>query len=390
MKPFLRSGRRKLHVKVKLPDGTWSRAYPTPYEAGQEREADDFRDQLQARILAGFTPEGPLTVKRYYEKWIKTRDNASKADDMSRMRLHVLPAVGALRMDEVRPRHVRDMVRRLKRELAPRTVYNVYAVLASMMRDAVVDEVIRTSPCVRGTAGLPKKRDRDPEWRASAVFTRAELEQIISDERIPQDRRIFWALMLLTASRFGEVAAIRWRHYDTRPKPLGRLVIAASYNTKLRREKSTKTESTRKVPVHPVLAGILAEWKLRGYAEQFGNPPKVDDLIVPSREGRNRSSNHMLKKFHEDLARIGLRARRQHDAKRTFKSIAQDDGAHSDRLMWITHGRPPGVGGAYDEPSWPALCECVQKMRVYRHGANGATRSNENRNRHRARGAANA
>jgi hypothetical protein len=30
-----------------------------------------------------------------------------------------------------------------------------------------------------------------------------------------------------------------------------------------------------------------------------------------------------LRRFHEDLERIGLRARRQHDARRTFISIAR-------------------------------------------------------------------
>src|SRR5204862_5005201 len=49
-------------------------------------------------------------------------------------------------------------------------------------------------------------------------------------------------------------------------------------------------------------------------------------------------ANHMLRRFHEDLERVGLRARRQHDSRRTFISIARADGARPDILRWVTHG----------------------------------------------------
>jgi hypothetical protein len=49
-------------------------------------------------------------------------------------------------------------------------------------------------------------------------------------------------------------------------------------------------------------------------------------LIVPSRRGAPRNANHMLRWFHEDLERIGLQARRQHDARRTFITVALSDG----------------------------------------------------------------
>lgn len=380
MKPFLRKGRKYLHVKVRLANGKWSRPIATEFEPGQEAEAAAVRDQMQAKIAAGFDPGGPLTVRSYYARWIETRDNASKRDDVTRMTLHVLPELGHLPMDDVRPRHVRDLIRKLRKSRAARTVHNVYAVMASMFRDAVVDEVIRATPCVLKRGDLPKKRDKDPEWRAGAVFTRAEVETIISDERIPSDRRTFYALLFMTSSRFGEVSALRWRHYDPSLKPLGRIVVASSYNTKLKKVTETKTETPRSVPVHKALAAILAEWKLGGFVEQFGHEPRPDDLMVPSRRSKNRSVNHMLRHFHDDLETLKLRSRRMHDTKRTFRSIALDDGANEARLSWITHGRKSSVEGSYDEPSWAALCECVQVMRIQRKnaavarfGANGAT-----------------
>jgi integrase len=129
-----------------------------------------------------------------------------------------------------------------------------------------------------------------------------------------------------------EASALRWRHYDAEMKPLGRLSIAKSYNTKLKAEKEVKTKVPRDVPVHSALAALLAEWKLSGWQAMFGRTPGPDDLIIPSRLGKNRSANHMLKKFHQDLERLGIRARRQHDLRRTFISLCLGDGGRSDIL----------------------------------------------------------
>jgi hypothetical protein len=59
---------------------------------------------------------------------------------------------------------------------------------------------------------------------------------------------------------------------------------------------------------------------------------------VPSRRRAYRNVNASLRRFHEDLERIGLRARRQHDVRRTFISIARADGAVGELLHFATHG----------------------------------------------------
>lgn len=54
----------------------------------------------------------------------------------------------------------------------------------------------------------------------------------------------------------------------------------------------------------------------------LGRRAGADDLIILSRRGKNRSANRMLKKFQQDLERLGIRAGRQHDLRRTFISLA--------------------------------------------------------------------
>jgi integrase len=268
----------------------------------------------------------------------------------------------------VKPKHIKTIVdtmrvkdSRKKGKLAPRTIRTVYSVAQAMFRDAQIEEAVSTTPCILYGKHLPEILDKNPEWRDTAVFERKEVETIISDARIPQDRRIYYALMFLGCMRFGEASALRWSNYEPEVEPLARLRVSRSYNTRDKREKATKAERPRRVPVHPVLAGLLAEWKGTGWKQFFGREPTPDDLVVPSRRMLNRSAYHMLKKFHADLKRLKLRERRQHDARRTWLSLVLADEANETFAKWIAHGPSKSVLHAYLTLPWAKLCTVAQR-----------------------------
>ncbi|MGZ5764503.1 MAG: tyrosine-type recombinase/integrase [Usitatibacter sp.] len=307
-------------------------------------------------------------------------------------------------LEEVRPRHIRDLVRLLKEggELAPRSIRNVYGMLHAMFVDAKLDELVVSNPCELPRESLPKRVDKDPLWRATAKFTRAEVEALISDERIPLDRRVLNSILFLGLCRWGEMAALRWREYEPQYEgELGRIVFARSFDHKKRRIKSVKTEVPRWMPVHPTLAKILAAWKLGGWAEMIGRAPKADDLIVPNAPVLDHSSGiplraelqewerarvrnlppdaieHCrmpqlgLKRAKEDCKALGLRGRRNHDARRTFISIARAGGARTDILKWVTHGQSQSGGGGesgimdvYTTFPWSTRCEQVFCVKI--------------------------
>jgi hypothetical protein len=124
------------------------------------------------------------------------------------------------------------------------------------------------------------------------------------------------------------------------------------HNTRKNREKSTKTDAVKHVPVHPVLAAMLAEWKLGGWAEMMGRAPTADDLIVPlppdaaerrrSRSGEPfRGHDYSGKRWREeDLPALGWRHRRHYDMRATFITLAIEDGADPEILeMRVAHTR---------------------------------------------------
>ena len=102
---------------------------------------------------------------------------------------------------------------------------------------------------------MPKRVDKDPLWRATAKFSRDEVERLISDERIPWIAAAQTRSSFLGACRWGEMARAAWREFEPRYEGgLGAHRVRALVRSQNRRIKSMKTEVPRWMPVHPTLA----------------------------------------------------------------------------------------------------------------------------------------
>ena len=386
---FARGERLYMHYKTVA--GRWKQRR-TDFVVGQEKEAEKFLEELEEQIRApvelGEREEGPMTVRRYFERWSERRKHkgvASAKDDDTRIRLHVLPVVvdkqtaqafGDLVLDDVRPRHAREVVDALvekmnKKELAPRSVRHAFFSTRTMFQHAVsIDERLTANPCVLPKGYLPAKQDKDPTWRPSAKFNHAEVERLISDACVPEDCRAVYATLFLSGARFGELAALLVSDYDRTMKPLGKLTISKSYDFKNRRIKGTKTGRAREVPVHPTLAKVVGEWLLGGWERLMGRPPKPNDLLFPSAKpelvhGLYRNPNEQRKFFYKLCDELEIRRRRIHDSRRTFISLARDDGAQRDVIKSLTH--PLDNSDAHDSYTtfaWSRCCEEVAKLKI--------------------------
>jgi len=351
--------------------------------------------KVEARKDSGVTAEtGPLTVRRYSETWVADRrvsEVLTVNDEAARLRDHILPAevgvglvLGDMRLDTVRRPHVVRMVKglvgKMKRgELAARTVHHIYGVLRAMYRSALEEEVVDVTPCTLRTkpTELPDKEQDDETWRDAAYYSHEECEALISDVRIPLYRRVLYAICIFTGCRIGEAAALHWSEYDPRIEPLGQLTLSKSYSTKRKVIGKTKTKKVKYAPAHPVLARILAEWKLSGWAQTMGRAPTAEDLVVPSpgagkwriKKGGPLSTTSSLKRLHEDLEKIGLRVRGQHDFRRTFMTLGTADGADERWLTFVCWGPPNLKAGGdmavrYRIKHWPSICQSVAMLKI--------------------------
>lgn len=364
-----------LWCRVKKPDGKWtsvSTECPVGHEAAARRFAAAAQREYDRQAAAA--DGSALAVK--VEAWLAEREKLgirSVAADRSRMKNHILPVLGERSVGSITKQDVRNLVRAWRKlgAMAPRSILNAHGVLHTFFEDAVDDGLATENPCDLKRRELPAKVDADPEWRTEATFSIPEVERLFSDPQIPVERRVQYALKALAGLRHGEVAGLRWRHYDAAIEPLGRLVIATSYDNG-----RTKTEVTRRVPVHATLAAILAAWKLSRWERVYGSRPGPDDLIVGTRRGTPVGANDAGRAMKQDLAELGLRvdagekrSRGGHDLRAWFITTCQEHGAHRDMLRVITHTSKADVMSGYTRAPWAALCAEVAKLRVAVRGA---------------------
>jgi hypothetical protein len=375
-------------------------------------EAKRVRRRVQGKVAdarnAGVTDTGPQTFERYsVGNWLPRAVEHDKAyASFHRVNLaHALKHIGRLALEEVRPYHLFDMVRDLQAQrlesgearFASRTILHVYGTVRVIFRDAVRRGLVEITPCTLSArlGELPEMHDKDPEWRETAVYTKEEVVALISDPSVPLYRRVSYAMLFLLGIRAGEFVVRRWRDWDPTAKPLGRMMVAtAPHRARKGGLKGVKSGFARKHPVHPVLASILAEWKLSGWAQTYGRPPTAEDFIVGrassrqiapsgdgpivvhrfnskrpwqwlngySRKGRaGAASSHTP----GDLERLGLRRRRAHDARRTLISLTQADGGRGEVLEYITHGPTKKQAfSLYTTWPWETQCEEVAKLKI--------------------------
>src|SRR5215831_11995548 len=101
-----------------------------------------------------------------------------------------------------------------------------------------------------------------------------------------------------------------------------------------------------------------------GWERPMGRQPTPDDLLIPSSERKHLLDPQVLLRFHQDLEALGFRARRTHDARRSFVSLSLADGARRDVLRWITHGPEGDIVSLYTTLPWATLCEELSKLNL--------------------------
>ena len=374
----------------RIKDVEWERK-PTPYRVGDEAKAQRYADAAQAMIderRAGGAITEPVTVKSYSEEWLNARREMFEATrqryeatgkgkvqfrdhatDAGRIRRHVLPYIGAMKLAEVRPKHVAEWVRKLRTTttLASHSVRNVYGLVGAMFRDAAVAGHLDASPAILTKTQLGEDQGSE---EGAGRYTREQLELMLGAEQLPEHARVFAGLGGLAGFRLGAIAGLRWGDLDVTAAPLWRLTSSRTYD-----KKPTKTQKASHVPVHPVLAEMLTAWR-HGWGRMFGRAPNANDPIVPRAPGKWRAAPgtpHSKKTggdlMEEILTTLGIppAPMKSHALRSTFISVALEDGADDRLLERITHnpGKRRRAFDRYDRADyWPQLCAEVTKMRI--------------------------
>lgn len=152
--------------------------------------------------------KGKVAFREYAERWRADqlhhrRSTAVQAE--SRLRLHVYPMLGAKPIASIRRPQVQACVNEMAKTLAPTTVEVVYGYIATVMKSAVLDEVIGKTPCVK--INLP-----EISRKKVVPLTVEQVERIC--RKVPARYRAAVIVCAATGLRQGELFGLKMEHVE--------------------------------------------------------------------------------------------------------------------------------------------------------------------------------
>lgn len=256
------------------------------------------------------------TLQQFCEEWLQTsvkpttRPRTYQAYE-ERLRLHVLPTLGRLKLQELTPQHLQRLyARKLDKGMSSGSLNGIHVVVHRALKQA-----LRWNLVTRNVAeGVDVPQPRPPQGKPlDAAELAIFLEGIRGDAREP-----LWVTLLLTGLRFGELAALRWSDVDLDRRVLHVRHTITRQGSKGYEFAEPKTTKSRRVIPLPAAAVVVLR-KQRAMTEQHSQAGWAEpDLVFPSSRGTPLREPHVLEAFHALLDRFGLERRRLHDLRGTY------------------------------------------------------------------------
>lgn len=284
------------------------------------------------------------------------------------MRRYVLPALGDRDCASVSEADLRELVveltsttSRFGTVLAPRTILHIVDLVGGVFRWATKTGRIRRKPFAMKSVleSLPPI----PEVKPPDTFTVAEVQALILDGRLPLVRRVSNALDTLTGMRPGEVSAFRWDDWSPRTEPLGAITCRRVYSSQMKRIRELRLVPVRVIPVHPVLAELLTQWRDCAWAGWVGRLPRRTDYVIPSRGGALRTNHEIAKGFKADLKTLGLRSRRHAMTRPTCGVLLRAAGL-DDETVNLVLGDIEAWKNWTEPPDFKRVCKAVLSIPI--------------------------
>lgn len=186
--------------------------------ATSERDAKEKLFDMRSKVKRGIplVPEQE-TVGQFMDRWLADvdiqRDTSTARGYRSIATHYVIPALGAIKLAKLLPRHISALQLRLLSEpgvkgkkLAARSVDHIYRVIHVAMEQAKAEGLIERNPA--DAVSPPKTQKADEVFLTKAQATRL----LLAAKDHPAGGPV--VLMVATGMRWSEVAGLQWRNVD--------------------------------------------------------------------------------------------------------------------------------------------------------------------------------
>ena len=307
------------------------------------------RDRAKQDLATGVDPSAERRGKKEAERtaqlqkleavamaWLQHRSSAWKPGTQdaiaASLRNDVFPRIGSRPIGEVQPREIRDLVHAIEGRGAGETAGRVFQRLRAIFRYAVAHNLVTTDP----TYALKPAEIFRPRKKHRASISEAEapefLRRLESYDR-NSSTQMALTLLILTATRPGELRGARWEEIDERNAvwriPAERMKMATEHMVPLSKQSLRLLKAMSKVSGNDVFV--------------FPSP------FYPGKPLSDGTLNSAL-------ARMGYKGMATaHGFRTLFSTCANEAGWDADVIeKQLAHEERDEVRGAYNWAQWLA------------------------------------
>ena len=309
---------------VDLPGGTSGRRQVRRRGFPSRREAQAALTLLLASVQQGsFVKRDRMTVEDYLSQWMKGlptsgRSVSTVSSYRHNLRLHVVPYVGGLALQDLAPQDLDRLYQRLTTSgrrnggssgLALRTVRYVHTILSVALSDAVKKGVLARNPAKAATPPSAKSA-RPPEmewWRPEELATFLDLTAA-------HELGLVFRLAAVTGMRRGELLGLRWADIDLTAGVLTVRRQLASTDYQVRFDEPKTERGRRRIDLDPATVTALAAARLRS---RRGTQAERADSVFVREDGSSWHPEAVSRTFDRLVIRVGLPRIRLHNLRHT-------------------------------------------------------------------------
>lgn len=256
-------------------------------------------DELKADRRAGVHPSR-TTLGDYLERWVENARNirpATRQGYRAVVTYHLVPTIGSVRLAQLTPTHVEDLLARLEPRMSPKSLRNVHAVLRRALGQAVRARLVPVNVASREYVDAPRVTLEEPD-----ALTTAEVARFLAAVRGDRLEALF-LLALGTGLRQGELLGLAWQDVDG-----GQLSVRyelARVDGRYQRVAPKTDRSRRSVPLAPGLVAALQAHRARTIDEGF--VPTSTGPVFTNRSGGPLSGSWLTHHLYAMLEPSGIR-----------------------------------------------------------------------------------
>ena len=264
---------------------------------------------------------GKMTLRVYAEEWLEQRnDLAFRTKELYAYLLesHIIPSLGSATLIGLAPSKIRSWHATLARE-HPSTAAKAYRLLSAILRTAVTDGFLISSPCKVAGGGVERPAERP-------VANVCEVEAL--EAAMPEHLRLIVLLATWCQLRRAELLGLRRKDID---HANGSLRVEQSRTITMRGKslvKEPKTAAGRRTIAVPE---FLVE-RIRDHLSRFTGPD-ADDLVFTGITGVALTGNVLQVAWQRARTKVGRTDLRLHDLRHTGLTLAAATGATTVELM---------------------------------------------------------